>query len=237
MTISEITFTDVLSVEAVRIAASDTDVITAARVSTKGSAAAEQLPDVPVGLIRYLMRNRHGTPFEHNQFTFRVHAPIFVFRELFRHRIASVNEESGRYREMEPVFHITAPARPIVQEGKPSEYRMVPGTVDQLALVHHEQRTIAVYAFASYRRQLEAGIAREVSREVLPLSLYSSAYFTINARSLMNLLSLRINHPDNTYDTNPLYEIQQLAEQMETTFARAMPLTHAAFVKYGRVAP
>ncbi|WP_204268146.1 FAD-dependent thymidylate synthase, partial [Escherichia coli] len=63
------------------------------------------------GLINYLMRDRHGSPFEHNSMTFYVQAPIFVFREFMRHRIASYNEESGRYRELRPVFYVPARER------------------------------------------------------------------------------------------------------------------------------
>ena len=77
------------------------------------------------------MRDRHGSPFEHNSMTFYVQAPIFVFREFMRHRIASYNEESGRYRELRPVFYVPGPERKLIQEGKPGAYVFVDGTPEQ----------------------------------------------------------------------------------------------------------
>ena len=87
------------------------------------------------GLINFLMRDRHGTPFEHSSMTFYVQAPIFVFREFMRHRIASYNEESGRYRELRPVFYVPGPQRRLRQQGKPGHYEFVDGTPEQLELV------------------------------------------------------------------------------------------------------
>src|SRR4051812_36925839 len=97
-----------MDVDLIRGSAGDADVVFAARVSTQGEASLQTVdadPAASAGLIRYLMRSRHGTPFEHNSMTFHVRAPLFVFREFQRHRIASYNEESGRYRELEPVFY------------------------------------------------------------------------------------------------------------------------------------
>ena len=88
--------------------ADDAMVANAARISTVGYRKGDPVPeyggDKDAGLINYLMKNRHGTPFEHNAFTWRIECPIFVAREFMRHRIASYNETSGRYRELEPVF-------------------------------------------------------------------------------------------------------------------------------------
>jgi thymidylate synthase (FAD) len=102
-----------VTVDLVRSAAQDADVLFAARVSTQGEGSLDQVGADPVsskGLINYLMRDRHGSPFEHNSMTFYVQAPIFVFREFMRHRIGfSYNEESGRYRELQPVFYVPRP--------------------------------------------------------------------------------------------------------------------------------
>jgi thymidylate synthase (FAD) len=84
---------------------------------------------------------------------------------------------------------------------------------------------------------LDAGIAREVARIVLPLTIYSSMYVTMNARALMNFLSLRTKREDSTFPSYPQREIEMVAEQMEAEFARLMPLTHGAFDRNGRVAP
>jgi thymidylate synthase (FAD) len=84
---------------------------------------------------------------------------------------------------------------------------------------------------------LDAGVAREVARTVLPVGLYSSMYATCNARALMNFLSLRVSDPDATFPSFPQREIEMVAEQMETIWAGLMPLTHAAFERNGRVCP
>jgi thymidylate synthase (FAD) len=240
--VSEIepTFRSDVTVELVRASAQDADVLFAARVSTKGEQSLEDVgadASRSAGLIRYLMRDRHGSPFEHNSMTFYVQAPIFVFRELLRHRIASYNEESGRYRELRPVFYVPGPERRLVQQGKPGQYDFVDGTPEQHELVVAETRRICVEAYAAYQRMLAAGIAREVARIVLPLTIYSSLYVTVNARSLMNFLSLRTKRADSTFPSFPQREIEMVAELMEQEWARLMPLTHAAFDANGRVAP
>src|SRR3954452_15952300 len=236
-----------MTVELVRGNASDSDVLFAARVSTQGEQTLERAKadaDEPAatekrdrGLINYLMRDRHGSPFEHNSMTFYVQAPIFVFREFMRHRIASYNEESGRYRELRPVFYVPASDRKLVQVGKPGAYDFLPGTEDQQELVDRLTRERSVAAYAAYQEMLAAGVAREVARIVLPLNLYSSMYVTMNARSLMNFLSLRTKHPESTFPSFPQREIELCAEAMEAHWARLMPLTYAAFAANGRVAP
>ncbi|NQX12974.1 FAD-dependent thymidylate synthase [Microbacteriaceae bacterium VKM Ac-2855] len=245
-----IAFRSDVTVELVRASAHDSDVLFAARVSTQGEqtlAGALQDADTPAdaelqakrdrGLINYLMRDRHGSPFEHNSMTFYVQAPIFVFREFMRHRIASYNEESGRYRELKPVFYVPGPERNLVQIGKPGAYDFVPGTPEQTDLVVAETQAASIQAFEAYQRMLAAGVAREVARIVLPLNIYSSMYVTLNARSLMNFLSLRTKHEGTTFPSFPQREIEMAAEQMETHFAELMPHTYAAFNGNGRVAP
>src|ERR1700753_574416 len=97
-----------MTVELVKAAASDSDVLWAARVSTRGEQSLDDAGADPArsgGLINFLMRDRHGSPCEHSTMTSLVSAPIFVFREFMRHRVWSYNEESGRYRRLEPVFY------------------------------------------------------------------------------------------------------------------------------------
>jgi thymidylate synthase (FAD) len=238
--VPQVEFRSDVTVELVRSSAHDSDVLFAARVSTKGEQSLEDVEadaERSKGLINFLMRDRHGTPFEQNSMTFYVHAPIFVFREHMRHRIASYNEESGRYRELRPVFYVPGPDRKLVQEGKPGHYTFVDGTAEQHALVDAETRRVCMGAYAAYRRMLDAGVAREVARIVLPLTIYSSMYVTFNARSLMNFLSLRTRRDDAAFPSFPQREIEMVAEQMEAHWAGLMPLTHAAFEANGRVAP
>ena len=235
-----ITFRSDVTVELVKAVAKDADVLFAARVSTKGEAS---LDDVDTdaqrsrGLINYLMRDRHGSPFEHNSMTFFVSAPIFVFREFMRHRMASYNEESARYRQLEPVFYVPGPQRNLVQEGKPGAYDFVPGSEEQHRIAVEATKHACTEAYLAYSRMLEAGVAREVARGVLPVATYSSMYVTLNARSLMNFLSLRTKRPDSHFPSYPQREIEMVAERMEEEWAALMPLTYEAFDAGGRVAP
>lgn len=236
----EVSFRDDMTVELVKSAASDADVIWAARVSTKGEQSLEDIdadPERAGGLINYLMRDRHGSPFEHANFTFFVRAPIFMWREHFRHRIASYNEESGRYKVLDPVFYVPARERKLVQVGKPGAYIYEDGTDEQYAIVVKQTESACRFAYNAYKAMLDAGVTREVARIVLPLNIYSSAYVTINARSLMNFLSLRTTSPDSRFPSFPQREIEMVGEQYEKHFKALMPHTHAAFVKNGRVAP
>ena len=238
---SVVEFRSDVTVELVRSSASDSDVLFAARVSTQGEQSLggneADATDRDKGLINYLMRDRHGSPFEHNSMTFYVHAPIFVFREFMRHRIASYNEESGRYRELRPVFYVPGPDRNLVQIGKTGHYEFVPGTPEQTELVDREVRDVCEEAYASYQRMLEAGVAREVARMVLPVTIYSSMYVTMNARSLMNFLSLRTMREGTHFPSFPQREIEMVAEKMENFWVDLMPMTSASFNANGRVAP
>ncbi|MFI6850513.1 FAD-dependent thymidylate synthase [Kitasatospora sp. NBC_00085] len=230
-----------VTVELVRSAAADSDVIWAARVSTAGEQSLEALqqdPEKSKGLINFLMRDRHGTPFEHNSMTFFISAPIFVFREFHRHRSGwSYNEESGRYRQLEPVFYVPGEDRKLVQEGRPGRYEFLDGTPEQHKTVTEAMEAAYREAYGRYQEMLAAGVAREVARAVLPVGLFSSMYATCNARSLMHFLSLRTKKENAAVPSFPQREIEMVAEQMEEQWARLMPLTHAAFEKHGRVAP
>ena len=131
----------------------------------------------------------------------------------------------------------TGPDRDLVQEGKPGHYEFVAGTADQQKLVDETTRQVCEQAYDAYQRMLEAGIAREIARIVLPVTIYSSAYVTLNARSLMNFLSLRTRRDNSAYQSYPQREIEMVADRMEQEWAQLMPLTFAAFEAHGRVAP
>jgi thymidylate synthase (FAD) len=230
-----------VTVELVKHVAEDADVIMAARVSTGGRQdlmAIRQDEEKSRGLINYLMRDRHGSPFEHNSMTFFVKAPIFVFREFMRHRVGwSYNEESGRYRELAREFYAPGHDRPLVQTGKPGAYEFSDGTAHQHRVVWDELSVAYTAAWEAYQRMLAAGVAREVARLSLPVGVLSSMYTTCNARSLMHFLSLRTKSVMADYPSFPQREIEMVAEKMEAEWARLMPLTHAAFNANGRVAP
>jgi thymidylate synthase (FAD) len=236
----EIVFREDMSVELVKSSASDADVIWAARVSTAGDKSLEDVggdASKSEGLINYLARERHGSPFEHTSMTFFISAPIFVFREFMRHRIASYNEESGRYRELKPVFYIPSKERKLVQIGKAGAYTFVDGTPEQYGITVKSIKETCVLAYENYQKMLDAGVAREVARAVLPVTLYSSMYVTMNARALMNFLSLRTAREGSHFPSYPQREIEMVAEKMEAEFAKLMPITYGAFQKSGRIAP
>jgi len=226
-----------ITVKLIRSSASDDYVVQAAQVSSKG----ENNPKtVPPRLIESLMSGRHGSPFEHTMFTFYVEAPIFVFREWMRHRISSFNEWSGRYSEMLPKFYVPGEDRALFNKGT----KMKPefAKYDDMDKLYREgfitnTRYSNQIAWDEYERAREVGIANEVARMVLPVNTYSQMYWTVNARSLMNFLSLRVESDDSTVRSYPQWEIQMAAEQVEEAFKTLMPITHAAFVKNGRVAP
>jgi len=230
-----------VTVELVKHSAADSDVLFAARVSTVGEQSLEELskdPERSKGLINYLMRDRHGSPFEHNSMTFFISAPILVFREFMRHRVGwSYNEESGRYRELQPVFYVPGPDRKLVQQGRPGKYVFVEGTREQHEAVGSAMEESYRQAYRAYQEMLAQGVAREVARSVLPVGLFSSMYATCNARSLMHFLGLRTQHELAKVPSFPQREIEMVGEKMEAEWAKLMPLTYAAFNANGRMAP
>jgi thymidylate synthase (FAD) len=232
---------DDVTVELVKHSAADSDVLFAARVSTVGEQSLDELnkdPERSQGLINYLMRDRHGSPFEHNSMTFFISAPILVFREFMRHRVGwSYNEESGRYRELQPVFYVPGESRKLVQEGRPGKYVFAEGTQAQQELVGRTMEDSYRRSYEAYQEMLAAGVAREVARAVLPVGLFSSMYATCNARSLMHFLGLRTQHELAKVPSFPQREIEMVGEKMEAEWAGLMPLTYAAFNANGRVAP
>ena len=207
--------------------ASDLAVANGARVSF--NQASQVLGERDEGLIRFLMRDHHGSPFEHGYFRFIVKAPIFVVREHHRHRAGhSYNEWSGRYSKMKAEFYIPDNVRS--QVGKPGAYRFEPVDEATRAATREEIESQGASAFAAYERMLELGVAKEVARSVLPLNMYTTYYWSCNPRSLMHFCSLRNSEFAQ-------YEIREYARAAEEFLRRQMPVTHAAFVANDRTAP
>ena len=209
--------------------ANDLSVVNSARVSF-GKSTAEMSP-ADVGLINFLMRERHGTPFEHNSFMFHVKCPIFVAREWFRHRMGSFNEYSGRYSEMNNEFYVPDWDDMRTQVGKPGSYTFEP-IEDEAKCAHIDSVITEAYesAWNTYRDLIDGGLAKELARAVIPVGAYTEFYWTVNARSLMNFLSLRL-------DGNAQLEIRKFAEAVETFLENKMPITHQAWKINERVAP
>jgi thymidylate synthase (FAD) len=210
------------------VMADDLSVVNAARVSFARHKDAMDASDE--GLIRFLMRFRHGTPFEHNSFRFHIRCPIFVAREWFRHRIGSFNEFSMRYAKATDDFYVPAPEDVRTQVGKPGAYTFE--TVEPELAESTRETLESVYrtAYAAYEELVEAGIAREIARCVLPVGAYTEFFWTVNARALMNFVSLR------AADTAQR-EIRRYAEAVESFLAEKMPVTYEAFVANDRTSP
>jgi thymidylate synthase (FAD) len=208
--------------------ADDLSVVNGARVSFAKHKT--ELDDSDAGLIRFLMRERHGTPFEHNAFRFHIRAPIFVAREWFRHRVGSFNEFSMRYARATDDFYLPAPEDVRSQVGKPGAYSFEPVTEDVAETTREELQQVYEAAYAAYERLVELGVARELARAALPVGAYTEFYWTVNARALMNFLSLRNSETAQR-------EIRRYAEACERFLAERMPITYDAFVAAGRLAP
>jgi thymidylate synthase (FAD) len=208
--------------------ADDLSVANSARVSF--GRRKDELDDSDRGLIRFLMRERHGTPFEHNAFRFHVRCPIFVAREWFRHRVGSFNEFSMRYARATDDFYVPEPEDVRTQVGKPGAYSFEPVT-DELAEEAREQmQEVYEQAYAAYEQLVEKGVARELARAVLPVGAYTEFYWTVNARSLMNFISLRAAESAQR-------EIRRYGDACERYLAEYMPVTYEAFVANDRTAP
>jgi thymidylate synthase (FAD) len=208
--------------------ADDLSVVNGARVSF--ARHKDEMDASDEGLIRFLMRDRHGSPFEHNAFRFHIRCPIFVAREWFRHRIGSFNEFSLRYAKATDDFYVPDADDVRTQVGKPGAYSFEPVSPEVAEETREELKAVYDLAYATYTRLVEQGVARELARSVLPVGAYTQFYWTVNARALMNFVSLRNSEFAQL-------EIRRYAEAVERFFAQKMPVTHAAFVANNRTAP
>lgn len=222
-----------IDVELIQSVGSDEIIARAAWASTKSDKSGDPL--AVRGLINYLIKHRHGTPFEQNLMTFRIRAPIFVWREWHRHRIGfSYNEESGRYVTLEPVFYIPPIDRPMmkVDDWKPGRPKFL---VNEDEIVYDEllgnlKHSYDV-AYNNYLANLQLGIDPGLARDCLPVGIYSTCWVSCNARSMMSFLSLRTSDAGKSY---PLFEIEMVAHQIEEHFKKLFPITWEAFCKNGR---
>jgi thymidylate synthase (FAD) len=206
--------------------ANDLDVVNAARVSF--AARQDEMDSRGAGLIGFLMSKKHGSPFEHNLFRFHCRAMLAVVREWERHRIASYNEQSGRYSELSDIFFVPEYVR--TQVGKPGHY-----TYERMSEEDSEWFRDSIddhnkLSYAKYQTALARGVAKEQARLYLPPTLMVEFWVSMNARALMNFIRLR-------NEESAMYEIRQYAIEVENFFAELMPMTHEAFNKHGRVVP
>lgn len=233
-------------VELIDSMGNDLSIARSAWVSTGNDAKAAEATDEQIdGLLKFLMNARHGTPFESVVMQLRVCVPIFLWREWHRHRIASYNEESGRYKKLEGVFYIPGESRRlrcIKPEGfKPSKPGFG-GFLERSADDYNEDNAKLTTFFQSsydlYEERLAVGYDNGLARICLPVDLYSACYVTMNARAWMNFLSLRVDDERSKFRSHPLWELHTCVEkQVEPIFARLWPITYKHFINNGRVAP
>ena len=207
---------------------SDLTIVNAARVSLGKTSVS--LAPADKRLLYVLASERHGSPFEHVVFQFRIQVPLFVAREWFRHRIGSFNEISGRYAN--PLMKCYEPEAEEIrqQEGKAMSYVFKPlsNSLDaqeaSQAIIQHCTDSIQLY-----ERLRSLGIAREQARSILPQGQYTEFIWTVNLRSLFNFLSLR---------TAPqaLLEIREAANSVELLARQIVPESMAVWDSIGRKA-
>lgn len=198
----------------------DQGVVDAARVSYGGKSKGAEADKK---LIDYLLKHSHLTPFEHALFKVHVSAPIFVARQWFRHRFAAYNEMSFRYTEAKDYYYFPETWR--AQDKKNKQGSVSAATLDQDA-THRMFKEQVDAMVATYKKMLEAGVAREMARMILPVNLYTEFYWTVNARSLMNFVALRA-------DGHAQLEIQKYGEAMARIFQEKMPWTWESFLRHG----
>ena len=201
----------------------DAAVVQAARVSYgKGT---RQLRE-DRGLLRYLLRHRHTTPFEMCEIKYHVKLPIFVARQWIRHRTANVNEYSARYSIVEDEFYVPAPEHLAVQSEANRQGRGAALSGAAAARVLELLRSDAALTYSHYKEMLDThGLARELARMDLTLNVYTQWYWKIDLHNLLHFLALRA-------DPHAQYEIRAYAEIMGDTVRRWAPHTFEAFDDY-----
>ena len=176
------------------------------------------------GLIHYLLRNEHTSPFEQVVLTFHCKMPIFVARQWVRHRTARLNEISGRYSVMKDEFYVPDPDQMRTQSADNKQARseeIVLGAEAMLAEMREDQALL----YGHYEGMIEGGLAREVARGNLPLSLYTEWYWQIDLHNLFHFLALRM-------DAHAQYEIRVYAEAMAQCAAAVAPIAYEAFEEH-----
>ncbi|MFM8771865.1 MAG: FAD-dependent thymidylate synthase [Candidatus Kapaibacterium sp.] len=201
----------------------DSAIVQAARVSY-GSGTKKVHEDR--GLIRYLMRHLHTTPFEMVEFKFHVKLPIFVARQWIRHRTANVNEYSGRYSEMKDEFYVPDPDQVRAQSAMNKQGRADTAFgADEAEKIRTSMQQTQEMLYGQYQDLLSTDLAREIARINLPVSNYTEWYWKTDLHNLFHFLRLRI-------DPHAQYEIRVFGEAMAEIVKAAVPLAYEAFEDY-----
>lgn len=229
---TEVKFRSDVTVELMDFMGTEENIVRSARVSTKG--ADSRGSEADQGLIKYLYREGHGTPFESCIMQFYFEIPVFVDRQVMTHRLASTNGESGRYKQLEGVFYEVPDERKIIQVGKVGAYKFEYGSKEQVEAVRWVGRAMAQAGWDNYTKLKDLGIANEVAREALPVSLYVSRYWTANLRGVLNFISLRKDWGEDAFhQSKPQYEIELMADKMAAIVEEKFPTVWECFVANG----
>lgn len=218
---TEPTFRTHMTTELINHMGTEQTIVQTARVSTLGTNTRDAEAQ---GLIRFLMREGHGTPFESCVLTFRFEVPIFVSRQIVKHRISSINEESGRYKELEPIFYVPDIDRKVVQVGKTGDYEFEHDDEKSRTAIALIQQASA-RSWAAYETSLRYGIAKEVARMVLPVNIYSTMYVTMNLRAWLNFVKLR----STIGEGHPQHEIALVGDQVADKLTELYPVVMNQF--------
>lgn len=216
------------SIKLLHVMGGDIDIVNAARQSF--GKRSDTLTKKDEGLINFLMRERHGTPFEMVQFMFQIKCPIFVARQWFRHRIGSFNELSGRYSKLPEEFYLPTPESVREQTGKPGNYTFIPVETDTAMMTIEQMHKAYKECWKTYKKLLDLNIAKELARAVLPVGIYTEFTWSVNLRSLFNFISLRS-------DPQCEYETRQYSKAIEHYIRVAAPIAFDAFKSNGNTAP
>lgn len=221
-----------VTVELVDSMGTESTIVQSARVSTKG--ADSRGSDADKGLIRYLMKNQHGTPFESVILQWYFETPIFVDRQIMTHRLASTNGESGRYKKLEGVFYQFPENRLIAQEGKIGDYNFVEAPEGLLEALNWVNKSQAEAAWENYQKLKYYGVSNEAARVHFPTTLYVARYWTSNLRSTLNFIKLRKDWgEDADHQSKAQYEISLMVDKMAPVIEEKFPTVWEQFVKSG----
>ena len=206
-------------IELIETMGSDNLIAETARVSTQSKGKNNE------ALIRRLMRDRHTSPFEFGELHIEIKAPVFVFRQMFRHRTFNLNEQSLRYSESECEFYVPSIER---MQSQSVDNRQGSGEMlseREAQYCYDVLRGSQRQAETSYRRLLQLGLTRELARNVLSFDLYASARIKCDVHNWLHFLKLRT-------DSHAQWEIQQYANAIEQIIEEKFPITYNAWVDY-----
>lgn len=232
---TEVSMRSDVTVELIDSMGTEDRIVQVAKVSTLGAGSRDT--EGNTRLLKYLYRDQHGVPFEHVLFTFYLEVPIFVSRQIVKHRLSSINEESGRYREFQPSFYVPDEDRLLSQIGKTGDYNFVQGTPDQFEAVKWVLTSHAQAFWDNYEKLLELGVAKEVARMHMPVNTYTSMFLTINLRSLMNFITKRKEWEDADIVSHAQKEVELVTDQIVEIVKEKMPNVWDAFIENGYKAP